>query len=488
MSKLLTKIKNNKTEFLLLIAILALASFLRFYHLNDFLHFANDEGRDAFVIKEMVEEGIIPLLGPEVSIGHFHLGPIFYYFLFPFFWFGNNQPVSGAIMTALFGIASVYLLWRLTKKFLSKEAGLFAAFLYTTSFVVILHSRWSWNLNLLPFFLLVYLYSFWKIIILKKEKKKWFYLWILSLGIILQLHASAFLFLPITLILLLVYRPKNLSWKNYMVGGFILLILFAPFLIYELIYDFENYHKMTKMLSEEVSTQAISKTILGNVINFVEFANAIVFVNFSGLDLNLLFKNLDVARFSALPGVLLILSLFLFTICYAFKNEKNQGFQFMALVTLLLLIGFLIFRKILYLHYYIIYFPLIFFFLSGVLAFMYQRIFWGKILALGFIFIISLFNIFYLVNYWSSLSSGSWQKSNDLPFFQMEKAINWIAYQTKNNEINLKCQIKGYCRAFQYLLELKNIKIDSNASDSFRIYKISNLNSRFGPIEVEKIN
>jgi 4-amino-4-deoxy-L-arabinose transferase-like glycosyltransferase len=486
LSNLFSKIKKNKIEFFLLLSIFLLAFFLRFYRLEDFLHFADDEGRDALIIKEMVEEGKIPLLGPEASIGHFHLGPIFYYFLFPFFSIFNNQPVAGAYLVALLGIVSIYFLWKLAKISFSKEAGFFAAYLYTTSFVVILHSRWSWNLNLIPFFVLVYLYSFWKVIT-SKEKNLWFYLWIFALGVMLQLHASAFLFLPISLVLLLVHRPK-LTGRNFLVGFLILLILFLPFFIYEFAHEFENYYKMTKMLSEQVGTQSIVDTAWNNVANFGKFTNAIIFVNFSGLNVNLLFKNIDTSYLSVLLGFLLLFTLLIFSISLAFKNKEQKGFRLIILVTFLLSGGFLIFEKGLYLHYFIIYFPLIFLFLGFLLSFFYQKIFLGKILALGFTFIISLFNIYYLANFWASLSFEKWHGSYNFSLSHMEKAVNWVAGGIKNNKINFKCEVKGYCRAFQYLFELRNIRLDQNASDSFRIYKSSGTTSRFGPIAVEKLN
>ena len=84
-NNLITKIKNNQLEFALLLLILIIASFLRFYNIVDFLHFANDEARDAFIVKNMFLHKSLPLLGPEASIGHFHLGPIFYYLLAPFY-------------------------------------------------------------------------------------------------------------------------------------------------------------------------------------------------------------------------------------------------------------------------------------------------------------------------------------------------------------------------------------------------------------------
>jgi 4-amino-4-deoxy-L-arabinose transferase-like glycosyltransferase len=390
---------------------------------------------------------------------------------------------------AVLGTLTIFLLWKISREFFSRGAGIFAAFLYTTSFAVILHSRWSWNLNPLPFFVLLYIYSFWKMINLKDNEGGWFYLWIFSISIMIQLHASALLFVPVSLILFLIFQPKNLSWKSFLIGGSIFLILNLPLIIYELGHNLENCHKIYNMLHDRISTQSVFETVWHNAANFGNLTNALISANFSGLDLNLLFKNFKSTNASALnvlPGFLLIITLLVFSIHYAIKNKKKRGFKITLLVALLLLPGFLIFQQASYLHYYIIYFPLIFFFMGCLNSFIYNKNIFGKILIAGLTFIIFLLNISYLGNYWASLAQEKRQKSYSLPLYQMKNIVNYIAAEAKNDKIKIKCEIQGYCPAFEYLFALKNIKVEED-STLFRIYKSSSPNSRFGTLEVEKL-
>src|SRR5690242_2249800 len=87
LKKLFTK--NN----ILLILILSLASFLRLYRIQDYMTFLGDEGRDVLVVYNILH-GHFTLLGPTASVGGFFLGPIYYYFMTPFLWLFNYNPVG----------------------------------------------------------------------------------------------------------------------------------------------------------------------------------------------------------------------------------------------------------------------------------------------------------------------------------------------------------------------------------------------------------
>ncbi|NQU99397.1 MAG: glycosyltransferase family 39 protein, partial [Parcubacteria group bacterium] len=347
----INKIKNNKLEFILLLLILIIASFLRFYSIVDFLHFANDEARDAFIVKNIFENNSIPLLGPETSIGHFYLGPIFYYFLTPLYLIFSFHPVSGAILSAILGVLSVLLIWKVTRNIFCRKAALIAAFLYSISFIVTLHSRWSWNPNIVPFFFLLYIYSFYKFTNPKNNFGKYLYLWIISLGILIQLHASAFILVPVSIILFLLYRPKKIKWQNYLISLAIIIILFTPFLIYEITNNFENFYKIVSVVFDNSDNTSFVHKIKFNVIGFIGFLNALVFANFSGLNNNFSFaENINIFKFSFIPGLVIFLTIFITSIVHIYKNKKKSKFIFVLF--LLLLVLFIFSKKILFIHYY----------------------------------------------------------------------------------------------------------------------------------------
>ena len=137
---------------LVLLSILVLGAYVRFYRISEYMTFLGDEGRDMLVIKRMIVDHKFTLLGPTASVGGFFLGPIYYYFMLPFVWAWGLSPVGAAVMVALFGTATIYVVYRLGRDMFDEWVGLMASALYSVSPIVIAYSRSSWNPNVVPFF------------------------------------------------------------------------------------------------------------------------------------------------------------------------------------------------------------------------------------------------------------------------------------------------------------------------------------------------
>src|SRR6266568_4013739 len=123
-----TKLLKNKSN-LIVLFILILAAFLRLYMIGYYMTFLGDEGRDVLVVYNILH-GHLTLLGPTSSVGGFFLGPIYYYFMAPFLWAFNYNPVGPAVMIGLLGVATVWLVYKVTREFFGVTAGLVAALLY----------------------------------------------------------------------------------------------------------------------------------------------------------------------------------------------------------------------------------------------------------------------------------------------------------------------------------------------------------------------
>jgi 4-amino-4-deoxy-L-arabinose transferase-like glycosyltransferase len=146
---------RSNHEVFLLAVVIVVAAFLRFYRISEYLTFLGDEGRDVLVAKKMVIDGKLTLLGPTASVGGFFLGPLYYYLMAPFLWLWRLDPTGPAVMVALTGVFTVYLLFRFVRQHLSAKAALVTTAIYALSPLVIIHSRSSWNPNVTPFFALI---------------------------------------------------------------------------------------------------------------------------------------------------------------------------------------------------------------------------------------------------------------------------------------------------------------------------------------------
>ncbi|OGH15822.1 MAG: hypothetical protein A3C22_01940 [Candidatus Levybacteria bacterium RIFCSPHIGHO2_02_FULL_37_10] len=229
---------------IIFIFIFAVASFYRLYRIEDYMTFLGDEGRDVLIVYRILH-GDLTLLGPTASVGGFFLGPIYYYFMVPFLWLFNYNPLGPAIMVALFGIVTVWFVYKVGKEFFGASAGLIAAGLYAISPLVVTYSRSSWNPNLMPFFSLLTLYIIYKAV--RSSNIKLFIFCGFLFGIMMQLHYLALFLGVIVGVYMLLFHfaySKNDFLSKILKQYFFVFLGFiagwSPFLAFEIRHGFTN--------------------------------------------------------------------------------------------------------------------------------------------------------------------------------------------------------------------------------------------------------
>lgn len=263
------KLKDQKLFFLLLIVVLAVAAFLRFYKLSEYMTFLGDEGRDAIVIKNMLIDHHFPLIGPPTSVGNIYLGPLYYYMMvipMAIFWL---NPVAAAGLNAFLGVLTVAFIYYLGKTWFNRQAGLIAAYLYAISPVTIIYSRSSWNPNPAPFFALTAVFSLYRLH--KTGNFLWLILTGLSAGAALQMHYLAAILIPIAATMVtweVVFRiRRKLNLKKpisgILSGIFSFVLIMSPLFWFDLKHNFLNYRAITELLS---GGSAVKADIFANIL------------------------------------------------------------------------------------------------------------------------------------------------------------------------------------------------------------------------------
>src|SRR4029079_18145003 len=90
-----------------LAAIVGAAAVLRFVDLPTRGTWDADQGHDMLVLRHLVMDGQIPLLGPPTSIGDFHHGVLYYLLLAPAAFVSQADPVAVTTWIALLGVLAV---------------------------------------------------------------------------------------------------------------------------------------------------------------------------------------------------------------------------------------------------------------------------------------------------------------------------------------------------------------------------------------------
>lgn len=251
-AKLKSAIKNHKSEILAAGIILAIAAFLRFYHIRDFTIFLGDEGRDALVVKRMIVDRKFTLLGPTASVGGFYLGPVYYYFMIPFLWLFEFDPVGPAVMVAIFGIATVGLLYWSVRNWADPISAAVAAALYATTPGVVSASRSSWNPNIMPFFALLSVFALSKAV--SKNSTTWYLISGAAFGIAIQSHYLGLILGPILVAVTLI----NLRAREWLKAAALEILGFSlgasMFIAFELRHNLPNARSIIEFVSRGGNT------------------------------------------------------------------------------------------------------------------------------------------------------------------------------------------------------------------------------------------
>lgn len=434
----------------LLILILILSAFLRLYRISDYMTFLGDEGRDVLIVREILH-GNFTLLGPRASAGDFFLGPIYYYFMAPFLLLFNYDPVGPAVMIALLGVATVYLVYRVGREFFGVRASLIAASLYAVSPLVIAYSRSSWNPNPMPFFSLLILYLLYKSI-LRPSLRVLFAIGVL-IGITMQLHYLATFLIAISGVFYLVgkiYKDKKVAVKELsqhfvaVFGGF--LVGLSPFLLFELRHGFPNIKTIISFIfadnfQAEYGDNFSFTAIVGNV--FLRLFGRLIFSfpppeQFKLYDPSLLFSWQVV--------VIIFLALSLLSL-YLSKNKLAS-----ILLSLWLIIGVLLFgvyKKPIYDYYFGFMFPLPFLMIGNLLSMSFLQKWLSKLVPIGIIVFIAIF----LFNLYSAPFRYQPNKQKD----QIKGISEFVLSKTGRSPFNFALLTPGNSdHGYRYYFEINN--------------------------------
>jgi len=402
--------------------------FLRFYRLEGFVTFLGDQGRDAIIIKRIITGEHFPAIGAPTSVGQVYLGPFYYYFIAPWLLLFKFQPIGLAFGVAVY--SSFYLLvnYFIVKELFNKRISLISTLFLSFSSVLIDFSRFSWNPNLLPLFVLLTIYF----AIKSLQTNKWHYFFLLGafLSFSIQLHYLVLFLIPaIGIIFLSSLYKKSVKqlisqFHNFLISVLSFIIFSSPLIIFDLRHNFLN-SKLFLALFKSSGTSFTSK------IN--SFFDSFYYLNFYSFNINL-------NKF-----FIYVLLVFLFIILFTLI-KKSSNLKTFLLIFFITIVGMSLYNGPKHPHYFGILFPLYFVIISYFLASLNQSSF-GKIMIVFFIsgYIFLNFQKYYFLRN---------QPNNQIA--HAEKVAQFLDKKIGKEKFNFAVQPDGDPEdAYLYFLELK---------------------------------
>jgi len=237
---------KNKT-YLILFLIVSLGLYFRFYKIDHIRTFGWDQARDAWKVRDIIK-GQLLLVGPQTGIGRFHLGPLWYYLLVPFYYLTNLDPIAANYLNFIINIFNFFVIFFVTKRIFNEKTALLATLFYSFSSYLIEIGRVPWNVSPVIGVSVLIFYFLYQVVINEKYKN---ILWVGFLtGLFFHLHFSA-VFLPLIIMMSLIYvkdKKKALLWSIYSLPFF--LVWFIPLFIYELQTKYNNINLFNNFLRD----------------------------------------------------------------------------------------------------------------------------------------------------------------------------------------------------------------------------------------------
>lgn len=436
MKSLIIWIKQNKLEFLILLVILAVSIFLRFYKLADYMTFLGDEGRDALIIKNLLVNHIIPSIGPPSSVGDIYLGPLYYYMMavsMAMFWL---NPIAAAGMVALIGVMSVFLIYYLARIWFGMWSAVLAASLYALSFVTITYSRSSWNPNPAPFFALLAIFGFYR----ARHSKN--FLWLIltgtSLASAVQMHYLSLILLPVFSILWIIEinNQKKLHKYNYFIFGTILaavsfLLVLLPLILFDFRHNFLNLRGLVAIFTQ--SGSSVSFNLFDSLGKIPHIFNDKLIGRYLGAENFLV---------TVVISILVVIPLFLHK-----KFSEKWPVLILGIWLVVGLLGVSVFRLEIYDHYLGFLSPAPFMLLGGSVSILANK--WKIIMMVILIIILGFFNL--------QKNPLLYPANNQLA--RTEEVSKFIIEEAGNKPFNFALiSERNYDSAYQYFLDLYGYK------------------------------
>lgn len=211
---------------IILILVLVLGLLTRNFQYRDRASYTHDNDLAGWVVKDIVVDKHIRLIGQLTSSPGIYIGGLFYYLQVPFYWFANMDPIGGVWLSITIGLIAVASMWYV--------GGFTPSFIYAISFLISNTER-----EVVPT-TPVFLWSIWffyTFVQLWKGNKKWLYVTAILISLIWHFNLALILGVPL-LLLAFLKNIKAYSLKDIVLLTILCLVLNLPLLVFEYRYGF----------------------------------------------------------------------------------------------------------------------------------------------------------------------------------------------------------------------------------------------------------
>lgn len=271
-----------KSEYFWLSLIILLGAFLRFWKIEEWQYFSYDQARDYLIIKRIILDHKLTLVGPTVLAPGVYLPPFYYYSLIPVLLISEFHLVGPDVYTAFLGTMSILIFFLLVKDLFGKKPALLSSLIFSLNPYLIHSSRHAWNPNTIYFFTLLFALSFERYLF--DRKRNCLILASFCLSWAINLHYTALMLLPLLIFLWIKeFNQEKLS-RQLLLSWFIFLFFISPIFLFELRHNFPNTKGILTFFRGQSNNMSFWRILRQRILKMLVDWIKMPLVFFSGLN------------------------------------------------------------------------------------------------------------------------------------------------------------------------------------------------------------
>ncbi|KKR09626.1 MAG: hypothetical protein UT38_C0025G0003 [Microgenomates group bacterium GW2011_GWA2_39_19] len=289
----------------------------------------------------VIKEFPVQLIGQQLSVEGLFMGPLYFYYLVPFFALFNLHPFGGFVGSVILGLTTVVAYFIIGKKMFGTKAGIVLAGLKATLFHQV-RNDWtmapSYSSELIVLITWYCFYRYWK------GETKILPLMGLSFGLFTSFHPILFPFYFV-FIGLLIIKKRLPSFKIAILSLVAFAIPITPLLLFEYFHKFLEVKRLLSFFGTNTSPFKIDTLLqnlqityfgLGELLSFYTIPKELFASVFFASLLMLIFKKSQFSK-ESFHKYALIISFLAFLLYYTFFPSHIPEYYFLGLTTLFFL-------------------------------------------------------------------------------------------------------------------------------------------------------
>lgn len=252
-----------KQTILILAAVLAIGCFTRTYQLQRRFNYAHDNDLASWIVKDIVIDKHLRLIGQLTSSPGVFIGPLWYYLQIPFYLAGHMDPGYVPYLSVGVGLAAIISIYYVMTQIYGQKAGEFAALIYAVSQNISGAER-----DVVPT-TPAFLWSIWflySINLLLAGKKQGLVIVAVLWALIWQINFALVFSVPLVAGVL-IFRWRKFRVRDFILPAVVLVVLSQPLLVFELRHQFAQTRALLAIGSQsgrslEIISQKASRVVL----------------------------------------------------------------------------------------------------------------------------------------------------------------------------------------------------------------------------------